>query len=96
MRVFLLAERAGRLSTASARCPRVACRPLEAVEEGRSDLVVAKLARADDELAGRVGDGVAELHVVDRGSWRLDDERRDVVRSGVDVDRTLVIIGGVR
>ena len=73
--------RAGRLLTASARCPRVACRPhqldtLEAVEEGRADLVVAKLARADDELAGRVGDGVAELHVVDRGSWRLDDDRR--------------------
>ena len=49
---------------------------LQRVEEGRADLVVAKLARADDELAGRVGDGVAELHVVDRGSWRLDDDRR--------------------
>ena len=57
------------------RSARVACRPRqldtsEAVQEGRSDLVVAKLARADDELAGRVGDGVAELHVVARTANR--------------------------
>ena len=69
----------GRLSTAPARCSRVACRPLEAVEEGRTDFVVTNLASADDELAGRVGDGVAELHVIDRGIRRLDDDRRDVV-----------------
>ena len=72
------------------RSARVACRPRqldtsEAVQEGRSDLVVAKLACADDELTGRVGDGVAELHVIDRGIRRLDDDRRGVVRSGVDV-----------
>ena len=40
---------------------------LKRIEEGRADLVFAQLARADDELAGRVGDGVAELNVIDRG-----------------------------
>ena len=52
---------------------------LKRIEEGRSDLVVAKLASPDHKLAGRVGDGVAELHVIDRGDWRLDDDRRGVV-----------------
>ena len=57
--------------TASARC-------LKAVEEGRADLAVAQLARADDELAISIGDGVAELLEGDRGIRRLDDDRRDV------------------
>ena len=82
----------GRLSTASARCSGPLVDRSKAIQEGCTDLVGANFARADDELAGRVGDGVAELHVIDRGSWRLDDDRRGVVRSGVDVDRTFVIL----
>ena len=78
MRVFLLA-RASLVDRSKAK------------QEGRADLVVAKLARADDEPAGRVGDGVAELLEGDRGTRRLDDDRRGV-RVGVDVDRTFVVL----
>ena len=67
IRVFLLASGAGRLLTASAL---YVLGPLvdrsKAIQEGRADLVGTQLARADDELAGRVGNGVAELHVIDR------------------------------
>ena len=70
--------RAGRLSTASATChPAILSSP-----SSRAPTTNCRTRRRR----------VAKLHVIDRGSWRLDDDRRGVVDPGVDVDRTFVIL----